>query len=346
MNFYAVSTFVEAGNAYINGVTEKRPIVKNGKVTGDKQLVTVRGVAVWTPVDVSVVEQKGGLVTAASTKDYSSQMANTIIGIRKFNMDHKEEVKNFIRAFSEGGDMVKAYSDALKKAGEISAKIYGQENGAYWVKFYRGAVATDVETGENVHCGGSAVFNLADNFNYYGIAEGQQNIYRIIYNTFGEIDTTYHPEQIASFPKYEKVVNSIYLKEIYEEISNGNMSIASAATQDFTMTDNVKIVSNRSVSINFESGSANFKPDAIKVLEGIYTQCINASGLYISIEGHTDATGSQTQNEILADQRANAVKNWLQKRDPKNFPDSRFVTVEGYADNSTRRVDIAMGRAQ
>lgn len=347
LNFYGTSSFTEAANAYINQVTEKRPVVKNGKLTGEKVTITVRSCAVWTPADVTVVENRGGLVTAASTFDYASQMPCTIIGIRKFNSDHTEQTKNIIRAFCEGGDMVKAYSEALKKGGEISAKVYKENNTGYWVKYYKGASATDMETGDNVQCGGSAVFNLADNFNYFGIAEGQRNIYRSIYNIFGSIDTLYYPDQIPTYPKFETVVNLNYLRAIYEDLQGSGTEIASASTTTYNATSsNTETVSKQSVTINFESGSANFKADAIQTLEKIYAQSINAINLYITIEGHTDATGTQSQNEILANQRALAVKKWLQQKDPANFPDSRFISVEGYADQSTRRVDIVLSRSK
>jgi len=46
--------------------------------------------------------------------------------------------------------------------------------------------------------------------------------------------------------------------------------------------------------------------------------------LFIQVDGYTDNTGSEGVNQALSDARAAAVKDWLQKHAPRNFPDNRF----------------------
>ena len=93
------------------------------------------------------------------------------------------------------------------------------------------------------------------------------------------------------------------------------------------------------------------------MLNDLYDQLNIASGLQVEIFGHTDATGTADGNNVLSQARANAVKAWLQKESPTNYPDSRFAQVQGkgqsepIADNNTesgrsknRRVEIIMGK--
>ncbi len=344
MNFQSVGTYLDAANNYINDVKETRKIVKSGKLTGKTIEVVANGIVTWTPGDVNAVEQKGGLVTLASTKDYPSQMPNTIISIHKFNEDHAAQIEELILAVTEGGDFVKSYSEALAKAGEISSLIYNdhkEAHGAYWKRYYNGAPAIDGQTGEQIFCGGSMVHNLADNFAYFGL-NGGTNIYKVIYNTFGSIDTFYYKDLMPTYPDYSQVVNLRFLRDLQDK-TNGTEITAPSET-NYNSSTKVEKVSSRSWSINFETGSSQFLPDAIAQLNDLYAQCINGMSLYLTIEGHTDATGVQSANDLLAQQRAEAVKNWLQKKDQASFPEKRFIKVQGFADRSTRRVDITMSR--
>ena len=75
----------------------------------------------------------------------------------------------------------------------------------------------------------------------------------------------------------------------------------------------------------------------------------------IEIHGHTDSQGNPMSNMGLSEQRAFAVRHWLEKQSPVNFPEGRVrVFAHGQqnlvAPNSTpqgraqnRRVEIVLG---
>ena len=49
-----------------------------------------------------------------------------------------------------------------------------------------------------------------------------------------------------------------------------------------------------------------------------------AGGTVVEIHGHTDSQGSPTSNQALSESRAFAVKQWLEKQSPVNFPQGRI----------------------
>src|SRR5882762_2532070 len=168
INLIAANDFLDAPNKYITGYSEKRKIIEDGKTTGRDTTVGVDGVATWTPGDVNVATKKGGLVTIANTRQYASQMPNQTIAIKKWAYDHRTDVENMIIALAEAGDQVRSFSGARKFAAGVSAKVYQEQNAEYWLKYYNGVEEKDIQ-GQKVSLGGSAVFNLADMANTYGL---------------------------------------------------------------------------------------------------------------------------------------------------------------------------------
>lgn len=357
INFIAVSENTDASVKYNNGYTETRDVVKvtsDGKTvkTGQRKEVGVDMVSVWTPGDVLIAEGKGGLVRIVSTKEYSAQMPNAFIGIKKFNEDNRELVENMIAAISEGGDQVKTFNESLAKAGELSAQVYGEQDGRYWVKYYRGASEYDKQ-GNEVELGGSRVNNLADNLELFGLGENKVNTYASVYKVFGDIASRLYPEYVPTYPSIDNVLNLSYIKNVAAR--NSDYVSADKTTYD-NSSEITNTVSKRAWSIEFETGSANFTAETKRTLQELHDQLVIAQGLRISIEGHTDNTGSDAVNIPLSEKRAQAVKAWLQTLSSANYPNNRFVSVVGkgsaepVASNGTysgraqnRRVEIVLG---
>jgi outer membrane protein OmpA-like peptidoglycan-associated protein len=117
------------------------------------------------------------------------------------------------------------------------------------------------------------------------------------------------------------------------------------------------VVSRKSWQINFDSGKASFVPEAQKELEQLQRDLLVASATAVEVHGHTDAAGNPDANMRLSEERAFAVKQWLEQKAPVNFPAGRIrvfahgqtnpvapnSTPEGRAQN--RRVEIVMGLA-
>lgn len=349
INLIAANDFLQAAEKYITGYKEKRKIVKDGQKTSDEIEVGVDAVATWTPGDVNIAQKKGGLVTIASTKQYSTQMPNITISIKKFLNDHRTDVENIIVALSQAGDQVRSFKEAKSFAADVSAKVYNEQNGAYWMKYYDGIVEKDIQ-GKEVSLGGSMAFNLSDCSDMFGLGKDGIDRYKAVYTTFGDILAKMYPEYMATYPPYQQVVD----KSFVATVRSNHPELLEGKTIQVSYAPEMKeTVSSKSYSIEFETGSAIIKAESYAVLDEIMKSAIVAEGLKLGIYGHTDNTGNADANQKLSEDRANSVKNYLLG---KGLSAGR-VETKGYgqtqpiADNKTadgkarnRRVQIVLGQ--
>ncbi len=351
LNWVAANDYIDAGEKYVAGYCETRPVVRNGRKTGETKEVCVNGVVTWTPGDVNVATKKGGLVSIVSTKEYSSQMPNTIIGIDKWMKENRGTVEGMLQAIFEGGDQVKSSPAALRRAAEVSAAAYKEQDAAYWEKYYKGVVEKDKQ-GLSVPLGGSSVNNLADNLLLFGLTKGSSNVFGATYKVFGDIVVQQYPELVPDYPPVKEILDTSYV----EAIARRAAPTTEAEVPSFASGEKVKgIVSRRAWQINFDSGKATFTSETRKDLDQLLRDLVVAGSTVVEIHGHTDALGNPERNMQLSEERAFALKQWLEQQAPVNFPQGRIrifshgqqnplapnSTAEGRAQN--RRVEIVLG---
>ncbi len=354
INWMATDDYVKAAQQYVSRVKETRPIVIKGKRTGRDTTITVNGCVTWFPGDKVAFEGRGG-VTVASTKDFGAQMANVWLAPKKFLEDNRAYVEKFILAASLGGDQIKSHSTALTFASKISSKVYGDASmsASDWESAFKGIQMTDAQGNIN-EVGGSRVFNLADQAEYFGLNGGTDK-YNAVYTTFGDLCVKAYPEIVSSYPPYDEVVDLSYVSEVYRKNKNNkNMTTASVPTfkEGETMS---QLVSSKSVTIEFEFGSANISPKSNRSLQELSRDLIIAENLLVTINGHTDNVGNSQSNKNLSQQRADAVKYWLLQQNSKAFKNK--ITTYGFGDENpvasnnsdagrqkNRRVEIKFGR--
>ena len=354
LNWLATPGYVEAAQAYVAGQCEDRPVVRHGRLTGERKKICVGGVVTWTPGDVTIAQKKGGLVSIVSTREYRGQMPQALIGIDRWMKENRTTVEALLAATFEGGEAVRKDPAALTRGAEISAQVYGEESAAYWEKYFRGVTERDC-TGLEVELGGSRVNNLADNLHLFGMKEfapGSVNLFATTYTVFGELVKAQYPDLVPGISPAAEVVDTSYL----EALARRATVLPKADLPVFTAKAPVqKVVSQGAWAIAFETGRATFTKEAAGELARLLDQLVLAGGAAVEIHGHTDSVGEAHANQALSEARAFAVKRWLEQQSQANFSEGRVrvfahgqqnpiapnTTPEGRAMN--RRVQIVLG---
>ena len=320
INLMAADDFLKSADKYITGYEEERTVVVNGKTTKATRKVKADAVASWTPADVNIAENKGDLVSIVSTKEYSTQMAASVVTIKKWAHDHPDAVKGMIVALAQAGDQVRSYEDAKKFASVVSAKVYNEKTPDYWLKYYNG-VSNPHD--KDSHLGGSRTFNLMDNVNYVGMGDDHVDRYKSVYATFSSILFKMYPKEMEGFPTYDKVIDKSFLAEIITDEKYADLLQGKALTPTYAATATTEI-SSKPYQIQFETGSAVIKPESKTDLDNIYNSAVVAENLKVKVEGHTDNTGDPGKNLTLSAQRAESVKQYLLS---KHIPSARIETA-------------------
>src|ERR1700742_4296962 len=179
------------------------------------------------------------------------------IAIKKWAYDHRTDVENLIIALAQAGDQVRSFTEARKFAAQVSTSVYQEQNADYWLKYFNGVEENDVQ-GLKVNLGGSAVFNLADMANTFGLGNDKVDRYKAVYNTFGNLMVKMYPAVMPSFVPYEKAVDKSFLLSV---ISNHPELLEGKAIETTYASAITDAVSTRSYHIEFETGSAVIRPE-------------------------------------------------------------------------------------
>jgi OOP family OmpA-OmpF porin len=204
-----------------------------------------------------------------------------------------------------------------------------------------------------VELGGSAVNNLADDQQLFGLTPGSANLFAATYTVFGEIVKAQYPTLVPNYYPVTEILDTSYVQDL---VAAAGPTTAPADVAKFTAEQQVsQVVSRKAWDIHFQSGSAQFTPETEAQLSQLFDELVVAGGTLVEIHGHTDNQGGAEKNQQLSEDRAFAVKQWLEQKSPANFPPGRVrvfahgmsepvmpnSSAEGRAKN--RRVEIVLG---
>ncbi len=322
VNWVHADDYLKAAEAYNANQCEDRKVVKDGHPTGETKKICVNGVVTWTPGDVNVAKNRGGLVKVVSSKQYRSQMPAAIIGPIGFFSKNRDEVAGMLAATFEAGDQMRAYDKDMHKAAALSAKVYHDQDEAYWYKYFKGVSEQDSQ-GNRIELGGSAVNNLADEQILFGLQPGSNDNFRSTYTVFAGIVMQQYPLLFKDtpIPTAQEVEDRSFIQAAALSM---NSSGAEADVPTYSSAEaSAPVVSTRSYEINCDTNKATLTPEGENTMHHLKDQLV-ITGLFVKIDGYTDNAGDDRINVPLSHARAQAVKTWLQAHAKSNFPDSRF----------------------
>ncbi len=105
--------------------------------------------------------------------------------------------------------------------------------------------------------------------------------------------------------------------KLQEAFSKAREQFDSAEAEVYQQGDQLLI---RLKKVNFPSGSANIPATAMPTLAKVRDVAKDLGPASISVEGHTDSTGSKQINQRLSQDRANAVATYLEQNGLGDMP--------------------------
>ncbi len=162
-------------------------------------------------------------------------------------------------------------------------------------------------------------------------------------------------EKFDAYLKLEKSGNETWVRvQVFDGAAEYKLYIieVEAMRQDVTASEMLKALNDKgfvALYINFDTDKAVVKPESQPVIDQIIALLKENSSLKVSIEGHTDNTGTAQRNKTLSEQRAQSVLNAVLKGSiekerlsskgwGQDKPMADNKTEEGKAKN--RRVEI------
>jgi OOP family OmpA-OmpF porin len=216
LNWVNANDYIEAAQKYVSGFCTDRENVKTRKM----ERHCVDAVVTWTPGDVTIAEQKGGLVSIVSTNENRTQMPCVVIGIKKWMGDNRKQVESMLAAMFAGGDAVQSSPESLKKAAAVSAQVYGEKDADYWMKYFHIQKVKD-KTGAEVELGGSSVLDLDGNLRLFGLKSGSRNDFAQTYTVFGNIVKSQYPNLVPGFYPVAEILDTSFLKDMMNAPGGG-----------------------------------------------------------------------------------------------------------------------------
>lgn len=318
---YFLLTLFDRSNLKPNEITGIKDAFVFAKKTPLAGEIFQRGeadaVAIWEPyLSRAVTEAKGRLLVSTATA--TNLVADVLFARASFLDANADVLPDFARAWFQG---VKKLREDKQGSVALIAKAFSQ---------------TPEETASILDKIKPATF--ADNREFFGL-ETESSAYASLFTEAAEIWK--REGVIKDIPNPRKAVRTKVLEAIAKDYAGEKVQ------EDFTFSSQRaakgEALLSKSMSIYFDTGSAELDPNARKVVDSFVERVVGVfQNAYLRVEGNTDNVGSRSANVKLSQQRAQAVVDYLVSR--HRFDPARFVAVGNGPDRPVADNKSSQGR--
>jgi NitT/TauT family transport system substrate-binding protein len=302
----------------IAGIKDAFVFAKKTPLAGEMfQRGEADAVAIWEPyLSRAVTEAKGRLLVSTATA--TNLVADVLFARSSFLDANADVLPDFARAWFQG---VKKLRENKPSSVATIAKAFSQ---------------TEEETASILGKIKPATF--ADNREFFGL-ETESSPYASLFTEAAEIWK--REGVIKEIPNPRKAVRTKVLEAIAKDYAGEKVQ------EDFTFSKQGaakgEALLSKSMSIYFDTGSAELDPNARKVVDSFVERVVGVfQNAYLRVEGNTDNVGSRSANVKLSQQRAQSVVDYLVSR--HRFDPARFVAVGNGPDRPVSDNKSSQGR--
>jgi len=177
----------------------------------------------------------------------------------------------------------------------------------------------------------------------------------------GVLKVLYEGYQLINIPKLNKGIDNFLTEFTHLEVSALSRKTNKAMINHVLIAHHglplyKKLIADGKLvmnNISFQVNSYTLKTDSYGVLDGIASMMTDHPEISLNVHGHTDSDGSNSSNQTLSENRANAVKNYLlgkgvayNRLTSMGYGESQPVDMSGtdMAKAKNRRVEFVLNR--
>lgn len=283
---------------------------------------SVDAAVVWTPDDLDCLASQKGSKVLISTKSATNIIPDGLVSTDRYITEHPEILTKLLQAWLETNAELNTNPAARQQAAEA------------FVKMFEGIDLSFAENGlRNVY-----LTTYGDNLNFFGLNQNYNGItgeelytkMSLVYSNLKSL--TGIPLTNNPLP-WRTISNTSIIKNIKMDATgiNGAEALATytAPTEAIKTKD---AVSNKKVSINFETNSYSLDDDDKYIIEKEFIPIAKSFSTRIRVEGNTDGVGNPQLNKNLSYNRAKSVVNYMINE--YGFDSKRFIIVGNGSDKA------------
>jgi NitT/TauT family transport system substrate-binding protein len=270
---------------------------------------TVDAAVVLTPDDGDCLAAIQGSKVLVSTKVAAYVIADGLVAKKTFINENKETLTKFLEAWLVANGELNTDPSKRDQASSDFAKCFNVDKG-----FADNGLS-------NVR-----LTTIGDNHNFFGLNSTYQGVTGE--QLYSRMSIVYSGLKLTNKPlAWRGVSNTSILEGI--TVSPTGSNEAESDVKFTAVTEEVKAkesISNKKVSINFETASAVLDDDDKAIIDREFVQIAKSFAMArVRIEGNTDAVGNANTNQVLSEKRAQAVANYLVSE--HGFDRNKFIVI-------------------